>query len=333
MTDPLDVLREPDGPVAPDPGFAARLRARLERALELPRGVSVSVARLPTPVTTTDRPSVTPSVPAGAAIPYLAVQRRPARHRLVRRGVRGRRAGRSDRHAGRAHRPRRTRPRRRQAVPGRRVPGDRRRRPGRRRSVRQPGAGRPRRRRAGGCGHRARGPSCTREIAEAYGSRNATIVDPFGHRWMLQQSLTTVPASRGAARAVASGRRRATCRFRCRTPTAPRPSTPQCSAGPTRSAASSRCTSEGQSMSHRHLRRAAAARPYCAYAVGDADAAIERVRAAGGTAEAPTEKPWGRSRRLRRQSGHGLLRFRPARRRPGGAAAHERRDRPVTCAT
>jgi predicted enzyme related to lactoylglutathione lyase len=34
---------------------------------------------------------------------------------------------------------------------------------------------------------------------------------------------------------------------------------------------------------------------YCAYAVGDVDAAIERVRAAGGTAEAPTEKPWGRS--------------------------------------
>ena len=33
MTDPLDVLREPDGPVAPDPAFAARLRARIERAL------------------------------------------------------------------------------------------------------------------------------------------------------------------------------------------------------------------------------------------------------------------------------------------------------------
>src|SRR4051794_19144435 len=44
VTDPLDVLREPDGPIAPDPAFAARLRARVERALELPRGVRVSVA-------------------------------------------------------------------------------------------------------------------------------------------------------------------------------------------------------------------------------------------------------------------------------------------------
>ena len=34
---------------------------------------------------------------------------------------------------------------------------------------------------------------------------------------------------------------------------------------------------------------------FCAYAVGDVDAAVERVRAAGGTAGAPTEEPWGRS--------------------------------------
>ena len=42
MTDPLEALREPIGPVDPDPAFAGRLRARLERALELPRGVAVS---------------------------------------------------------------------------------------------------------------------------------------------------------------------------------------------------------------------------------------------------------------------------------------------------
>ena len=42
MTDPFDVLRAPVTPAQPDPGFAARLRARLERALDLPEGVAVS---------------------------------------------------------------------------------------------------------------------------------------------------------------------------------------------------------------------------------------------------------------------------------------------------
>ena len=42
MTDPFDVLRTPLTPAQPDPGFAARLRARLERALDLPEGVAVS---------------------------------------------------------------------------------------------------------------------------------------------------------------------------------------------------------------------------------------------------------------------------------------------------
>lgn len=42
MTDPLDVLRDPLTPVDPDPAFATDLRVRLERALALPRGVAVS---------------------------------------------------------------------------------------------------------------------------------------------------------------------------------------------------------------------------------------------------------------------------------------------------
>ena len=33
MTDPFDALRPVDGPVDPDPAFAAALRARVERAL------------------------------------------------------------------------------------------------------------------------------------------------------------------------------------------------------------------------------------------------------------------------------------------------------------
>ncbi len=42
MTDPFEVLRSPVVPTDPDPSFAANLRARLESALSLPRGVTVS---------------------------------------------------------------------------------------------------------------------------------------------------------------------------------------------------------------------------------------------------------------------------------------------------
>ena len=47
MTDPFDVLRAPVTPAEPDPGFAARLRARLERALDLPEGVAVTDTAVP----------------------------------------------------------------------------------------------------------------------------------------------------------------------------------------------------------------------------------------------------------------------------------------------
>ena len=42
MADPFRVLRAPVTPADPDPAFAARLRERLERALDLPEGVAVS---------------------------------------------------------------------------------------------------------------------------------------------------------------------------------------------------------------------------------------------------------------------------------------------------
>jgi predicted enzyme related to lactoylglutathione lyase len=62
MTDPFTGLRAADSPVPPDPEFARRLRERLERALALPRGV--------TPVTAVAEPATRPR---GAAVPYLAV--------------------------------------------------------------------------------------------------------------------------------------------------------------------------------------------------------------------------------------------------------------------
>ena len=66
MADPLDVLRGPDRPIDPDPHFAARLRVRLERALAAPEGVAVSTTAL-------DLPVAAAPVPTTALTPYLAV--------------------------------------------------------------------------------------------------------------------------------------------------------------------------------------------------------------------------------------------------------------------
>jgi predicted enzyme related to lactoylglutathione lyase len=68
MTDPFDVLRAPVTPAQPDPAFAARLRARIERALALPEGVAVTditVSQAPEP-TPADRGAATASGPGAA---------------------------------------------------------------------------------------------------------------------------------------------------------------------------------------------------------------------------------------------------------------------------
>ena len=55
MTDPFEALRGPLSPVAPDPDFARRLRARIERVFTLPKGVTVSNLDVDTDVETRDR--------------------------------------------------------------------------------------------------------------------------------------------------------------------------------------------------------------------------------------------------------------------------------------
>jgi uncharacterized glyoxalase superfamily protein PhnB len=68
MADPFDALRLPDRSIDPDPAFAARLRARVETALTLPRGVQMSSLIVEEPMTRHRGP-------AGATItPYLAVR-------------------------------------------------------------------------------------------------------------------------------------------------------------------------------------------------------------------------------------------------------------------
>ncbi len=76
--DPLTVLHGDELPVQPDPAFAARLRARLETALSLPNrtggvvmsGTDTAIAELNEP---TVEPEVAPAPPRPAALPYLSV--------------------------------------------------------------------------------------------------------------------------------------------------------------------------------------------------------------------------------------------------------------------
>jgi uncharacterized glyoxalase superfamily protein PhnB len=72
MADPFRVLRTPLVPVEPDPVFASRLRSRLERALRLPKGVTVSDLTLEEPGIETYS---TQRLAARAVVtPYLAVR-------------------------------------------------------------------------------------------------------------------------------------------------------------------------------------------------------------------------------------------------------------------
>jgi predicted enzyme related to lactoylglutathione lyase len=69
MTDPFESLRTPMTPVDPDPTFAARLRSRVERALALPKGVTVSNLTLDrAPATTTATSALISPEPASAGL-------------------------------------------------------------------------------------------------------------------------------------------------------------------------------------------------------------------------------------------------------------------------
>ncbi|MHA6796399.1 VOC family protein [Pseudonocardia bannensis] len=73
MTDPLDALREPIRPVAPDPAFAARLRTRLERAVFDPMATQFDTWE--DDMLTTDTPSTEAAVALALSTvtPYLTV--------------------------------------------------------------------------------------------------------------------------------------------------------------------------------------------------------------------------------------------------------------------
>jgi predicted enzyme related to lactoylglutathione lyase len=305
VADPFETaftsLREPVVPVDPDPAFARSLRVRMERALQLPRGVAVT--------TTADRPTTTaPAVAPGGAIPYLAV--RGAREALTWYVEQL----------------------------GARVEGD---------PIVMPDGriGHAELALGGGAiyladehpeiGHvaptpdaasvslvlqvpdvdetladaRAAGARVLREPYEDYGHRGATIVDPFGHRWMLQTPLAAVQAS---TYVYASGDAGYTSLW---VPDVDR-------------AADFYATVLGWTYQTDHKgqgRQVVGTTPaqglfggqqsstlFAAYVVDDIQAAIERVRAAGGTAEEPTREPWGLSAMCTDNQGGRLTVYEPA---------------------
>lgn len=159
---------------------------------------------------------------------------------------------------------------------------------------------------------RAAGARVVREPYEAYGHRGAAIVDPFGHRWMLQTPLAPLPGAAATAFAYAPGDAGYTSLW---VPDVDR-------------AADFYASVLGWTYEADHQgqgRRVVGATPaqglfggqarstlFAAYVVDDVRAAIERVRAAGGTAEEPTREPWGLSAMCTDNQGARLTVYQPA---------------------
>jgi predicted enzyme related to lactoylglutathione lyase len=190
--DPLAVLRDGDLPVQPDPGFAARLRSRLESALALPNqtgdvvmsGTDSALAELNETRGATS--------PRGAAIPYLAVpDARAALQWYVDAfgaEVVGEPFVMDDGRIGHAE----------LALSGGilyladeypelglKAPAASNVSVSMMLAVPDTDDALAR--------VRGRGATVVQDVGEGHGSRNATIVDPFGHRWMLTGPATGAP--------------------------------------------------------------------------------------------------------------------------------------------
>jgi predicted enzyme related to lactoylglutathione lyase len=189
--DPLTVLRADDLPVQPDPAFAAALRARLESALSLPTGTEgVEMSGTAQAIAELTEPGDAPEPPRPAALPYLTVS--DARAAIAWYGnalgavVVGEPIVMDDGRIGHAElalaggvlyladeypelglkapQPQAVSVSLMLHVPDTDAALER---------------------------ARSHGAVVQREIYEGYGSRNATITDPLGHRWMLSGPIRT----------------------------------------------------------------------------------------------------------------------------------------------
>lgn len=284
MTDPLEVLREPVVPVDPDPGFAATLRARLERAPALPRGVTaMTETEIPTATAT---PTATPTPTPSLLIPYLAVPTGTGRRALDwyaavldARPV-GEPVTMPDGTLGHAELDLRGAtlylaeefPDLGVVAPtGADTPVSLR--------LAVPDVAEIVRRAVDA------GATMPRPLYDDHGSRNATVVDPFGHRWMLHTPLADLPATQrqgdvGYAWLTVPDPDRAAAFY---------------------AAVLGWDYSPGSVPGGRNVEGRAlpmgigGGEPgwHLSYAVDDVAAAVERVRAAGGTATVPEDRAYG----------------------------------------
>lgn len=183
--DPLSVLHSDDHPVQPDSAFAARLRRRLEAALAMPGGPQKGIVMSGTAATISrTEPSAVANAPRPAALPYLCVADARAAIAWYTDAFGGTVVGgpivMDDGRIGHVE------------IEinggvmyladeypelGLRAPAPEAVSVSLMLHVASTDAALQR--------AREHGASVVREIEEGHGSRNATIIDPFGHRWML----------------------------------------------------------------------------------------------------------------------------------------------------
>jgi uncharacterized glyoxalase superfamily protein PhnB len=193
-TDPLTVLHGDELPVQPDPAFAARLRARLESAVTFfgsqpNRTQGVVMSGTDTAIAELNEPAVVQAPPRPAALPYLAVAN--ARDAIAwyvdtfGAAVVGEPIEMDDGRIGHAE----------LAIAGGvlyladeypelglKAPSPQATSVSLMLHIADTDATLER--------ARDRGAQVQREPYENYGARNATIIDPFGHRWMLSGPIT-----------------------------------------------------------------------------------------------------------------------------------------------
>ena len=296
MTDAFESLRLPLTPVEPDPRFTRRLRARLSDALAPSRGAVMATVTESSPTAGTDLAAAVPAG-SGAAIPYLAVPDGRGAIEWYQRVLGARLVGEAivmdDGRVGHAEL---------ELAHGMLYLAD---------EFPEIGVVAPDPGRASVslvfpvadvdasvAAAVAAGASLQREVYESHGHRGGTIVDPFGHRWMLQTPLAAVaqPAHAPDDDDIETVRAGDIVYASLWVPDAERAATFfatvlgwSSTAPPTGYARQVEGTVPAQGIHGGHDRSSL----FLCFATEDLDAAIARVEAAGGHADEPVTERHG----------------------------------------